>query len=302
MSGTVVLSLNLVSGNHQAYVEQCLRSVLAQTDSRFEVNYLDNASEDRTYELAKRLLSSQQRIRFSVQRNQTPRLMPVNSNLLLSRSGGRLLTLLSADDWLAPNFVERKLHYFEEQPECQALLNGGHLFHQNEDRLERVRFPETYLQKGVTEWSLLEPWPFFVGATYQTSLIRELGGWDEEIEQEDAEMLVRLSRRCCLRVLDEPLVFYRRHPAQHSADLNVWLREFRKILAKHGESLGWDTSRTLGEQYRRQADLYLQREAFLQAAAMLLRAFLRFPLNSANLWTGRRLVWALLRRLLGWRG
>jgi glycosyltransferase involved in cell wall biosynthesis len=105
--------------NGEAYLRQCIASVLAQTYQNWRYLIIDNASTDRTAEIAAEFARLDPRI--SVQRN--AQLVPMVRNFNVALSSGmtsisaKYTKLLMADDWLRPEFLERMVAAAERYPE-----------------------------------------------------------------------------------------------------------------------------------------------------------------------------------------
>jgi len=102
-------SIVVTAYNYERYIEPCLRSVAAQTYSKFECIVVDDASSDGTSELIKHLLKAFDDERFRHIRN------PINLGQLGAQSTalqycrGAFVVFLDADDILAPAFLERHI-------------------------------------------------------------------------------------------------------------------------------------------------------------------------------------------------
>jgi hypothetical protein len=105
-------SIIITAYNYERFVEQCLKSVAAQTYSKFECIVIDDASTDGTGEAVNRALRALGDERFRYIRN------PVNLGQLAAQSTalanckGAFVVFLDADDTLAPAFLER--HVFAQ--------------------------------------------------------------------------------------------------------------------------------------------------------------------------------------------
>jgi glycosyltransferase involved in cell wall biosynthesis len=102
--------------NGGAYLAECIESVLAQTFSNWEYVIVNNASTDKTLEIAERYAQFDKRIR--VYSNAT--LLPIIANhnhafSLISRAS-TYCKVVSADDWLFPECLSRMVGLAEMNP------------------------------------------------------------------------------------------------------------------------------------------------------------------------------------------
>lgn len=93
--------------NREKYVQESVKSALAQTFSDFEVVISDNASSDGTGEVCRSLASGDHRVQYFVN--------PVNVGptrnwkLCAERAKGHFAVILFSDDLLSPRFLEETL-------------------------------------------------------------------------------------------------------------------------------------------------------------------------------------------------
>jgi glycosyltransferase involved in cell wall biosynthesis len=102
--------------NGEAYLAECIESVLAQTYSRWEYVIIDNCSTDATGDIARRYAEREPRIR--VVRN--PRLVGViaNHNIAFRQlsPSSDYCKMVHADDWLFPECLARMVDVARRHP------------------------------------------------------------------------------------------------------------------------------------------------------------------------------------------
>src|SRR5690348_7040228 len=107
MAGQPLVSVLTPVYNGEAYLEECIASVLAQTYTNWEYVIVDNASTDGTSEIIRRHAEKDARIR--VHRN--PSLVPIirNHNIAVRQASpdARYVKFIYADDVLLPECLER---------------------------------------------------------------------------------------------------------------------------------------------------------------------------------------------------
>ncbi len=104
-----LVSICIPNRNMGKYLEGCIASALAQTYPNVEVVTVDNDSEDDSVAAAKKCAEKDSRCRqFS---NEVNIGMGANWNRCVELSRGEYVVLLSADDTLEENFVERCMNY-----------------------------------------------------------------------------------------------------------------------------------------------------------------------------------------------
>ncbi|MFN9276162.1 MAG: glycosyltransferase family 2 protein [Planctomycetota bacterium] len=142
------------------------------------------------------------------------------------------VAFLDADDWYAPDKLERSVEVLEEVgAACLAtdawVVRGGRI----DARKNQGRNVPTVL----TTERLLKGSPVICSSVVaRRRAVREVGGFDEHpdlIATEDFDLWLRMSEREPLAYLGEPLTFYRVHQGSLSAN-ERFLRGLDRILAR----------------------------------------------------------------------
>jgi glycosyltransferase involved in cell wall biosynthesis len=115
--------------NGEAYLAECIESVLKQTYSNWEYILVDNCSTDGTSAIA--ALYAQQDRRICVYRNE--KLLPIianhNTALRLISRDSKYCKLVSGDDWIYPECITRMVELAETNPSVGLVssyqLSGG---------------------------------------------------------------------------------------------------------------------------------------------------------------------------------
>jgi len=153
---TPVVTVGVPVYNGERYLPACLDSLLAQTFTDFTIIISDNASTDRTSEIAADYCRRDARVRYY--RNPTNIGCPRNFGRVFDLASTPYFRWASADDQSAPEFLERCIEVLDRQPDVvQAyprtlLIDGdGHVLRRYEDKMHAVgeRPSDRYI--GVTE-------------------------------------------------------------------------------------------------------------------------------------------------------
>lgn len=117
-----VVSILTPAYRAEAFLEETVRSVIAQTFTAWELIIVNDGSPDGTGALAERLANEDQRIRV-FHRETSSGLPAIPRNLALDHARGRYLALLDADDLWHPEKLERQLAFvtrYEASFSCTA--------------------------------------------------------------------------------------------------------------------------------------------------------------------------------------
>jgi glycosyltransferase involved in cell wall biosynthesis len=187
-------------------LEEAIDSVLAQTYTDFEFLILDDGSTDAT---ARAHLSRRARgdariiVAWEPHRGLTPTL-----NRGLALASGEFIARQDADDWSAPERLERQVAHLEAHPECALVGSNAWMHQQTGRKLWRTRLP-------LTRAELLAAFPrgnpFVHGATmFRRARALELGGYREAFRcSQDYDFFWRMTERFEAANLAEPLYHYR---------------------------------------------------------------------------------------------
>lgn len=231
-----LVSLIVITHNHERYVRDALESVARQTLRSFEVVVVDDCSTDRTAQLIRTWLD---RTPLSVQfivheKNQG---ICASRNRALQRCRGEFVTALSGDDYYEPDRLERQSCFFRTLGASVAAVFSRARVVSEAGRELGIWFEEF---AAVPEGRIFDRLIRFNFIASPTVMIRKaaidaVGGYDESLFYEDYDMWLRLADRYEFRYLPEIVTNYRWLPTGVSRNPRYWgqMNESRvRILLK----------------------------------------------------------------------
>lgn len=125
MKTTPLISVIVPIYQVEAYLEECLDSILNQTYRQLEIILVDDGSPDRCGEICDRYASRDSRIKVIHQTNQG---LSAARNVGMDMATGEYISFIDSDDYIAPHFYEKLLEGFKEHQEakvtaCQVFKN-----------------------------------------------------------------------------------------------------------------------------------------------------------------------------------
>jgi glycosyltransferase involved in cell wall biosynthesis len=114
-TGTPRLTLGLPVYNGERFLAAAVDALLAQTYTDFELIISDNASTDRTAEIAQHYAAIDNRVRYI--RHPRNRGSAFNHNFVIEQARGELFKWVSDDDLYAPDLLERCVKALDSRPE-----------------------------------------------------------------------------------------------------------------------------------------------------------------------------------------
>jgi glycosyltransferase involved in cell wall biosynthesis len=188
--------------NHQAYIEQCLDAIAAQTVPPRQVIVIDDHSIDDSANVIGRWLGDSG-LPWTFVAHAKNAGVCATLNEALAMAEGRYFCHLSGDDWVTSDRFERQVAAFSQAAPSAAILvsdlrevdAGGSTIvdHDFGLRLGSLIGHEAQprLLAGLLSENLI-PAPAVVT---RTDLVREVGAYDEALAFEDYDLWLRLARR-----------------------------------------------------------------------------------------------------------
>ncbi|HEY9228127.1 MAG TPA: glycosyltransferase family 2 protein [Gemmatimonadaceae bacterium] len=133
------VSMGMPVYNGEQFVEEALRSLLAQTYEAFEILISDNASTDRTSEICQDYASRDPRIRY--RRNPKNLGFAINQNSVIEHGAGEFFLLTHHDDVRLPTYLERTIAVLDQRPEVVVCYTVTRDIDEHGEFLPRVDPP-----------------------------------------------------------------------------------------------------------------------------------------------------------------
>jgi glycosyltransferase involved in cell wall biosynthesis len=238
---TVVVPLH----DRGRYIAETLRSVLDQRFGGFEVIVVDDASTDDGPGVVRGFLSDP-RVTL-VLRSHGGVAAARNAGAALAADSSRYLVFMDDDDVCAPDLLEALIEALEAHPEAAgAFVRGefigseGEAVHDGAFRDQMISREELGLADGARSGPFRDLDQVFLATPVvpmgalmvRKDAFAATGGYDPTfVVGQDWEFTIRLVRRAPLVVVDRPLVSYRRHGGNASANRDRDIRTARRVWA-----------------------------------------------------------------------
>jgi glycosyltransferase involved in cell wall biosynthesis len=227
--------------NHEKFIEQAVTSVLEQDfpAADREIIVVDDGSTDRTPDLLAKFAPAVRVLRKA----NGGQASAFNAGIPECR--GEFIAFLDGDDWWAPNKLSRALDTFAKEPDLGFVGHGDILvFPDGRQQVhvlrESVRFRANTLEGAL----LFRVRGAFLGTcrmTVRASVLRQILPIPEALTIQADEYLFTLAAALCnVRILPEPLFYYRFHDANAFQIMSgdpQRLRRKQKVLAVLARSL-----------------------------------------------------------------
>jgi glycosyltransferase involved in cell wall biosynthesis len=211
-----MISVCIPTRNYGRFLRDAIESVLGQTRRDFELIVVDNCSTDDTPRILEEYARKHPELRCT--RNDAPLSMAGNFNRALGLARGELVKVLCADDWLAPQALEKSAAALAAYPQAAIAATARTLVSEAREPLGIESYGR---EAGVVDGKrAIERCLYgtnYVGEPSAVLFRRSLAGpgFDESFTHLlDLELWFRLLEQGALAFVPEPLAMIRRHEAQ----------------------------------------------------------------------------------------
>ena len=201
--------------NVEAYVAQCLDSIVGQSYRNLDIIVVNDGSTDGSLEIVRSYEAQDARIRVVDQPNQG---LSAARNAGMELASGDFLWFVDSDDYIALDACERIAEVLQSKP-CDLLILGRYRFWEDGSKVyDRVSWggsvPDgrTYLTEAVTRGIFTAS---ACNKVVRTAMVREHAfRFQQGILYEDLYFTFQcLLQTGCVGLLEEPCYFYRQNRA-----------------------------------------------------------------------------------------
>lgn len=139
-----ILSIIVPIYQAKEYLEKCIKSILEQSFSDFELILVDDGSDDGCEQICNDFAKKDERVKIIRQENQG---VSSARNIGLDYASGRYITFVDADDWIEKDLLKETINVIEKS-KADVLYHGFIKDIWNEDGKESI-FEEGPVIEGV---------------------------------------------------------------------------------------------------------------------------------------------------------
>jgi len=215
---SIKVSIITPSYNQGKYLEQTIQSVLDQTYKNIEYMVIDGGSTDNTVDIIKKY---EKRIAYWISEPDRGQADAINKGFKLAN--GELVCWLNSDDIIYPDFVEKRVKQFAENPDTDMIY--GDIDHGADTSTKRVKRGK---QTNITNMLKFAECPIpQQGAIWKKSTIEKIGSlnpkWHVVL---DREYFTRIAAKGKIKYIPGAVAFFRNHEDSKSiAGKLQWTQE-----------------------------------------------------------------------------
>jgi hypothetical protein len=254
------VSVLMTAYNRDPYIAAAIESVLGQTFADFELIVVDDASSDRTVEVAHAYARRDSRVRVHVNGRNLGDY--ANRNHAASLARGRLLKYHDSDDVMYPHCLATMVPLLEAEPRAGFALSAGGYWPGGPCPM--LLTPRMCYQREFLGLGLFMCGP--ASALFRADVLSGLGGFENVGAASDYVFWLKACARHAALLVPGDLFWYRRHAGQELASERA-AREYAEIPGRAWRALH-DEGCPLDPAEREQA----RRNQAFGAAKLALRA------------------------------
>jgi len=201
--------------NGESWLEESIRSILAQTFTDFEFIIVNDGSTDKSISILHDLAAKDSRIRLFSKSNTG---LTDSLNFGIERARGEWIARIDADDISFPERLEIQYKLAKSDPDIVLVGGGLTKIDMQGQEIKTYSYPISHV-KLVN--NLKKGSRFFAHscAFIKTFSIREIGGYRMRLKRaQDLDLWLRLSQTGKIAAVDKTIIKLRVHPQQISHD------------------------------------------------------------------------------------
>lgn len=228
-------SLVCVTYNQAPFSRFSIESIANQTYPNIEIIVVDDGSTDGSQKILQEALEASGRpFKFLLQDNTAN--VPLNFNRAIAAATGEFLSPLSLDDVLLPDCISSKMELLTEDKNLTFVFNtsvseidsDGNAVKNKTRPFLFEKFDPSAAQMLEYEYETIGAF-YIQGTVFRTSLVRDVGGFDEDMIGDDLILRTKIWRHLIqhphlrFALIHRPGVAYRKHGT------NIHLNTLRQV-------------------------------------------------------------------------
>jgi len=205
---TPLVSIIVSCYNHEAYIEECILSILKQTYNNIELIVIDDGSSDSSAEILDKL-QQEHSFYFERQANQG---LTKTLNKAIKTAKGKYIAPLGSDDIILPEKTAIQVRYLEKRSDIAVV--GGNITcidqygaikqKQRHKGYREVNFKTIFKQPKLI--------PAAPSVMIRADVLKEIGGYNIDCNLEDLYLWLAITRAGYkITVLKDIVAHYREH-------------------------------------------------------------------------------------------
>ena len=230
MDSSPLVSIGLFVYNGERFIEETLRSILNQTFTDFELIISDNASTDRTGDIAQAYAKRDRRIRYY--RSEKNMGAGWNVRRVYELATGKYFKQAAVDDLLEPDFLRQCVEILERDPGCVLVYAATKEIDENgafiKNYVTPMRTDSNDPAARFRDMMLIPCWSYQIFGVMRMSALRQIPPQGRYVNA-DTVLLARMALLGRFHEIPEHLFINRHHRGQSNKTLPPRLLQPRRI-------------------------------------------------------------------------
>jgi len=194
--------------NHEAYIEECILSILKQTYNNIELIVIDDGSSDSSAEILEKL-QQEHSFYFERQKNQG---LTKTLNKAIKMAKGKYIAPLGSDDIILPNKTAIQVDYLEKRKDIAVVGGNITCIDQDGNIKQKQRHKEYREVDFKTIFKQAKLIPAAPSVMIRADVLKEIGGYNTECRLEDLYLWLTITHAGYkITVLKDVVAHYREH-------------------------------------------------------------------------------------------
>lgn len=269
---TSKVSVVLPTFNRLQFLQPAIESVFAQTFTDWELIVADDGSDLETQRYLEAFADDPRVVVVRMPHTGRP---SITRNAGILQATGEYIAFLDSDDLWATQKLERQIATLRARADCRWSYTAFLQVDESaaplpeEARRPWIPYEGDIFEQVVTGHAQIRT-PTVLAAR---ELITQAGGFDEQmLSGEDFDLWLRLALRSRVAIVDEPLVYVRRHPNSHTRDWQSAFAGRDSFLKRHQQLVTGRRRALMRDERMRNALKLAATHAELGAHGSMLRA------------------------------
>lgn len=215
--------------NHELYVKDTIQSVINQTYKKIELIIIDDGSRDNSVDIISQFQAECKHrfVNFEF-RSRENKGLSKTLNEALDWCDGEYLSVLASDDIYLENKIEKQVHCLKKNLDLSGVSSNVSIIDENGKIIKsKIVKSKIYDFNDIFLSQYYLPAP---SAMLRLCLVKKIGGYDENTLLEDLFMWLKISEFGGLYLMEDVLVYYRRHSLNLSGNFLLMCDERYKLI------------------------------------------------------------------------
>lgn len=201
--------------NTANYVGEMIKSIQEQTHQNWVLAILDDASDDNSYEAAKKAAEGDSRIIVKKRDQHDGRIGYIKNENIKLLGDVDYLASVDSDDLITPEAIKLFADFLDNNPDVGAACGNFTCF---DDNGKRWAFPHVANSGEFNSDVLLKYMCYFPMRFVRKEHFDSVGGYDNELTSAiDYDLALKLDEVCTIKRIKDPVTYlYRQHSIQVS--------------------------------------------------------------------------------------